>query len=141
MLIDILHLHWWLFLQNMLIWIKKCYKMQCILLNLVNIYTCTGKIPGTYIHVSLMVISERLVMERVFFTGMLKRHKQDLLSVQYHTCSYTNSVFLLLCWDPLLSHRMRRDSGITGSSDMKRFTPRNSPVCPTWAMPRSSSHS
>ena len=70
----------------MLMKIKKCYKMQCILLNLLNIYTCTGKIPGTYIHVSLMVISERVVMERVFFTGMLKRHKQDLLSVQYPTC-------------------------------------------------------
>ena len=74
------------FTKYMLIWIKKCYKIQCILLNLVNIYTFTGKIPGTYIHVSLMVISERVVMELVFFTGMLKRHKQDLLSVQYHTC-------------------------------------------------------
>ena len=141
MLIDILHLHWWLFLQNMLIWIKKCNKMQYILLNLVNIYTCTGKIPGTYIHASLMVISERVVMELVFFTGMLKRHKQDLLSVQYHTCWYTNRLFLLLCWDPLLSYRMRGDSGITGSSDIKRFTPRNSSVCHTRAMPRSSSRS
>ena len=73
------------FTKYMLMWIKKYYKIKCILLILLNIYTCTGKIPGTYRHVSLMVISERVALELVFFTEMLRRHKQKLLSVQHHT--------------------------------------------------------